>query len=65
VGLGAGLDAVVKRKMSSPSRDSNLPIIQPVAQRYTAELSRLLFYSDLIRRVVNWTKYVENQGDYV
>jgi hypothetical protein len=27
------LDAVVKRKIPSPCRDSNLPIIQPVAKR--------------------------------
>jgi hypothetical protein len=31
------LDAVVKRKIPSPRRESNLrtPIVQPVAQRYT------------------------------
>jgi hypothetical protein len=39
VGPGAGLDAVVKRKIPSPCRDSNPPIIQPVVQRYTTELS--------------------------
>jgi hypothetical protein len=33
---------VVKRKIPSPSRDKNPPIIQPVAQRYATELSRLL-----------------------
>jgi hypothetical protein len=33
----AGLDAVVKRKIPSPRRESNprTPIVQPVAQRYT------------------------------
>jgi hypothetical protein len=31
VGPRAGLDAVVKRKVPSPWRDSNPPIIQPVA----------------------------------
>jgi hypothetical protein len=33
----AVLDTVVKRKIPSPSRESNLrtPIVQPVAQRYT------------------------------
>jgi hypothetical protein len=41
VGLKAGLDAVVKRKIPSPYRASNTPIIQPVAQRYTTELTRL------------------------
>jgi hypothetical protein len=41
VGPRAVLDAVVKRKIPSPCRDSNPPIIQPVAQRYTIELSQL------------------------
>jgi hypothetical protein len=37
VGPRAVLDAVVKRKIPSPPRDSNprTPIVQPVAQRYT------------------------------
>jgi hypothetical protein len=37
VGSRAVLDAVVKRKIPSPRRESNsrTPIIQPVAQRYT------------------------------
>jgi hypothetical protein len=34
VGPRAGLDAVVKSKSPIPCRDSNPPIIQPVAQRY-------------------------------
>jgi hypothetical protein len=36
-GLRAVLDAVVKRKIPSPRRESNTrtPIFQPVAQRYT------------------------------
>jgi hypothetical protein len=42
VGHRAGLDAVVKRNIPSPYRDSKLQIIQLVAQRYTTELSRLL-----------------------
>jgi hypothetical protein len=35
--LRAVLDAVVKRKIPSPRRESNprIPIVQPVAQRYT------------------------------
>jgi hypothetical protein len=41
VSLKAGLDEVVKRKIPSPYKDSNPPIIQPIAQRYTTELSRL------------------------
>jgi hypothetical protein len=39
VGPRVGLDAVVKRKIPSHCRDSNSQIIQPVAQRYTTELS--------------------------
>jgi hypothetical protein len=37
MGLRAVLDAVVKRKILSPRRESNprTPIVQPVAQRYT------------------------------
>jgi hypothetical protein len=37
MGPRAVLDAVVKRKIPSPRRESNLrtPIFQPVAQRYT------------------------------
>jgi hypothetical protein len=37
VGLRAVLDAMVKRKIPSPLRESNprTPIVQPVAQRYT------------------------------
>jgi hypothetical protein len=37
VGFRAVLDAVVKRKIPSPRRESNLrtPIVQAVAQRYT------------------------------
>jgi hypothetical protein len=37
MGTRAVLDAVVKRKILSPSRESNprIPIVQPVAQRYT------------------------------
>jgi hypothetical protein len=37
VGSRAVLDVVVKRKISSPRRESNprTPIFQPVAQRYT------------------------------
>jgi hypothetical protein len=37
VGLRAVLDVVVKIKIPSPLRESNprIPIVQPVAQRYT------------------------------
>jgi hypothetical protein len=34
VGPITGLDAVVKRNILTPCRDSNPAIIQPVAQRY-------------------------------
>jgi hypothetical protein len=47
----AGLDAVVRRKIPSPYRDSNPPIIQPAAQRYTTELSGLLL---VYRRELKW-----------
>jgi hypothetical protein len=54
VGPRAGLDVVVKRKIPSPCRDSNPPIMQSVAQSYTAELSRqfkyLLFLSATIHK---------------
>jgi hypothetical protein len=43
VGPRAGLDKVVKRKITSHCRDWNPPIVQPLAQRYMTELSRLLF----------------------
>jgi hypothetical protein len=39
-------DVVVKRKIPSPCQDSNAPIIQPVAQGYTTELSRPLLMSE-------------------
>jgi hypothetical protein len=39
----SGLDVVVKRKIPSPCPDFELPLIQPVTQRYTTELSRFLF----------------------
>jgi hypothetical protein len=41
VGLRAGLDAVVKKKFPTPT-GTRTPIIQPIAQRYTSELFRLL-----------------------
>jgi hypothetical protein len=41
MGPRAALDMVMKRKISSLRRESNsrTPIVQPVAQRYTTELS--------------------------
>jgi hypothetical protein len=41
VGPRAGLDAVMKRKIPSTYRESNLPIIELVAPRHVTELSRL------------------------
>jgi hypothetical protein len=43
MGPRAVLDAVVKRKIPSLRRESNLgtPIVQPVAHPYSTELSRL------------------------
>jgi hypothetical protein len=41
VGPRTGLDAVVRRKIPTPYRDSNPPFLQPVDQCYTTELSRL------------------------
>jgi hypothetical protein len=43
VGPRAVLEAVVKRKNSQPLPGLETPIIQPVAQRYTAELPWHLF----------------------
>jgi hypothetical protein len=40
----ADLDAVVKRKICQLLPGLEPPIIQPVAQRYTTEPSRLLYF---------------------
>jgi hypothetical protein len=57
VGSRAGLDAVVKRKIPSPYWNWNPPIIQPVAQRYTTELFRLLiFYIYIIYIYTHYTR---------
>jgi hypothetical protein len=54
VGPIAGLDVVVKRKIPSTCRKSNPPIFQPVAQRYTTELSWLpQWSSDFINKKVH------------
>jgi hypothetical protein len=44
VGSRAGLDAVVKRKILSPRRESNLdhPIVQPVVSPYTDWAIRII-----------------------
>jgi hypothetical protein len=48
VGSRAGLDAVLKRKISLLLPGLEPPTIQPVAQRYTTELSRLLLKLDSV-----------------
>jgi hypothetical protein len=40
---------MVKRRKPQPLPGLELPIIQPVAQRYTAEISRLLMYKYRVR----------------
>jgi hypothetical protein len=52
VGPRAGLDAVVKRKIPSPSRNSTPPMIQSVAQRYTTELFQILYFSKIHSNVI-------------
>jgi hypothetical protein len=49
VGLRAGLDAVVKRKILNPRRESKprTPIVQPVAQSYTDWAMRKFKQNDL------------------
>jgi hypothetical protein len=61
VGPRGGLDAVMKRKILSPCRDSSPSIIQPVAQRYATELYRLteLPRDDLNRKYKNFTGDLE------
>jgi hypothetical protein len=49
VGPRAVLGAMVKRKNFKPLLELEPPIIQPVAQRYTIELSRLSFIEHGIR----------------
>jgi hypothetical protein len=56
LGPRAGLDTVVEKKNHSLCRDSNPPIIRPVVQRYTTELTRLsmlYFSSDLAVKVLH------------
>jgi hypothetical protein len=50
MGPRAGLDAVAERKNSQPLPGLETPIIQPVAQRYTTELSRVWY---LVLAVMN------------
>jgi hypothetical protein len=53
VGPRAVLDVVVKREISSSRLEWNpiTPIVQPVAQRYTTEVSR---YVDEVACVLFW-----------
>jgi hypothetical protein len=68
IGSGAGggaravLDAVVKRKIPSPRRESNprTPIVQPAAQRYTnwaiTALSRWRQYENHVLKFWNFQR---------
>jgi hypothetical protein len=60
VGPRAILDAVVKRKIPSPRRESNprTPIVQPVAQRYTYWSIRALVLPTLMP--TKWCAYNDN-----
>jgi hypothetical protein len=60
VGSRTVLDAVVKRKIPGPCRDSNpRSSIQLGAQRYTTELSRLLTgRNNSIFRILNWCMFL-------
>jgi hypothetical protein len=56
VGSSDGLDAITKNFHPLPGFEP--PIIQPVAQRYTTELSRLL--EDIIRFLITiFTKFLK------
>jgi hypothetical protein len=56
VGTRTTLDAVVKRKIPSPRRESNprIPIVQPVAQRYTLRAITSLSLSLSIYIYILW-----------
>jgi hypothetical protein len=57
VGPRAVLDAVVKRKIPSPRRESNprTPIVQPVAQRYTDwGITDLWYFFSVILNMDSW-----------
>jgi hypothetical protein len=61
VGPRADLDAVGKRKIPSPCRDSNPLIIKPVAQRYTTELlqllkSNIIFFFKIVKSETTYLK---------
>jgi hypothetical protein len=55
VGPRAVLDAVVKRKIPIPRRESNprTPIVQPVAMRCTTELIQLVILINFVYAIVN------------
>jgi hypothetical protein len=50
LGPRAGLDTVVKRKTPQPQPGLKHTIIQPAAQRYTTELSRLLILKEISKK---------------
>jgi hypothetical protein len=45
VSLRADVDAVVRRKIPGPYRDSNPLIMQPVAQRYTTKILAVVCFT--------------------
>jgi hypothetical protein len=60
VGIRTGLDAVVRRKFPAPT-ELESPIIQPVAQRYTTELTWLLFTE--YKRLNTFLKINKSEGN--
>jgi hypothetical protein len=61
VSYRAVLDAVVRRKIPSPRRESNpkTPIVQSVANAIPTELSRLFFITNRINKSINILSYIE------
>jgi hypothetical protein len=57
VGPRSDLEAVVKRKITSPCQDSTTPVIQPVVQRYTTELILFRWWNN---RDMNIRRFVED-----
>jgi hypothetical protein len=56
LGRRAGLDAVMKIKIPSFCKGLEPPIIQPVTERYTAELTRLRLCNFVINLIVKYTR---------
>jgi hypothetical protein len=64
VGCTAILDAVVKRKILSPRRESNprTPIAQPVAQRYREMVCTKINAEDTMRKFIFWIHNTDDNG---